>query len=329
MTTLVTKHDFRSFLGTGKPVLLDGGTGSELQRRGVNVSRGIGPDGYLGSWSSTAMGDAPAIVRQIHEDYFRVGADIVTTNSYNTNRGQLARVGLADKMEEYSRLAVELAVDARDRIAPGAFVAAAIAPMTRIPRAFYNSPPSDFDFAREEPPEHMLREWGDQTAVLAAAGAEVILIETMLSIPQAKAAVRAASQTGLPILVGVNATPEGTMHTGATLKELVAALKEEDLMIDGMLLMCMSPASISANLPKLRDAFGGPIGAYANIGYNRSTEPPEYPSRQWHVFETADTPPERYAEYGHEWLGKGCQMIGGCCGTTPEHIAALRPIVKG
>jgi homocysteine S-methyltransferase len=274
------------------------------------------------------MGDAPAIVSQIHEDYFRVGADIVTTNSYNTSRGQLARVGLADKMEEYSRLAVEVAVDARDRVAPEAFVAAAIAPMTRIPRAYYKSPPAGFDFAQEEPPDHMLHEWGDQTVVLAAAGADLILIETMLSIPQAKAAVRAASQTGLPTLVAVNATPEGTMHTGATMQELVAALNEEDLMIDGMLLMCMSPESISANLPILRDAFAGPIGAYANIGYNRSTEPPDYPRRQWHVFETADTPPERYADYGRKWLGMGCQIIGGCCGTTPDHIAALRPIVK-
>jgi S-methylmethionine-dependent homocysteine/selenocysteine methylase len=329
MTTRVTNHDFRSFLATGKPILLDGGTGSELQSRGVNVSKGLGKDGFLGAWSSTAMGDAPALVREIHEDYFRVGADIVTTNSYNTNRGQLARVGLAHKMEEYSRLAVELAVDARDQLAPKAFVAAAIAPMTRIPRAYYKSPPAGFDFAREEPPEHMLREWGDQTAVLAGAGADLILIETMLSIAQTKAAVRAASETGLPTLVAVNATPEGTMHTGETLQELVAALKEESLMIDGMLLMCMPSASISANLPKLRDAFDGPIGAYANIGYLRSSEPPEYPKRQWHVFETADTPPERYAEYGREWLEMGCQIIGGCCGTTPEHIAALRPIVKG
>jgi S-methylmethionine-dependent homocysteine/selenocysteine methylase len=322
-----TTRDFRSFLATGQPILLDGGTGSELQRRGVNVSQGLGPDGYLGAWSATALGDAPEIVREIHEDYFRVGADVVTTNSYNTSRGHLGRVGLADRMEQYSRLAVELAVDARDRLAPDAFVAAAIAPTTRVPLDRYRTPPPGFDIARVEPPDQIFQEWKDQTAVLAAAGADLILIETMRTIPQAKAAARAASLTGLPVLLAVNATPEGTLHTGATLTELVEALEEEELAVDGMLLMCMPPELISANLPKLRDAYNGPIGAYANIGYKRSREPAEFPKRQWHVFETADTPPERYADYGREWLAMGCQIVGGCCGTTPEHIAALRPII--
>jgi homocysteine S-methyltransferase len=273
------------------------------------------------------MGDAPATVRQIHEDYFGVGADIVTTNSYNTSRGILGLAGLAHRMEEDSQLAVELAIDARNRIAPAAFVAAAIAPTTRIPRPYYSAPPAGFDIACAEPPEMIFEDWSDQTAVLAAAGADLILIESMRSITQAREAVRAASQTGLPVLLGVNLRPDGTMDTGETLRQLVAALENEALKVDGMVLMCMPPASISANLPKLREAYDGPIGAYANIGYKRSSEPAEYPARQWHVFETADTPPERYVEYGREWLAMGCQIVGGCCGTTPDHIAALRKLI--
>ena len=89
--------DLLARLRRGDRLLLDGGTGSELQRRGVNVSRGASVDAGLGPWSATAMEDAPDVVRQVHEDYLRIGADIVTANSYNASRGQLARVGLASR----------------------------------------------------------------------------------------------------------------------------------------------------------------------------------------------------------------------------------------
>ncbi|HWF49761.1 MAG TPA: homocysteine S-methyltransferase family protein, partial [Solirubrobacteraceae bacterium] len=85
----------RSRLEQGDLLLLDGGTGSELQRRGINIAKGVtaANDGTLGAWSATAVEEAPEVVRAIHEDYLRAGADIVTANSYNTNRGQLASVG--------------------------------------------------------------------------------------------------------------------------------------------------------------------------------------------------------------------------------------------
>jgi len=93
--------------------------------------------------------------------------------------------------------------------------------------------------------------------------------------------------------------------------------------------MCSSPDAISATLPQLRAAFQGPIGAYANIGYKRANRPARYPESQYHVIETTENTPERYAEYGRRWLDMGAQVVGGCCGTTPDHIAALRPVIKG
>ena len=126
-------RDLLARLRRGDHLLLDGATGSELQRRGLDVSKGASVEGGLGAWSATAMQDAPEVVRAIHEDYLRVGADVITANSYNASRGQLGRVGLADKMEEFSRRAMELAREARDRLAPEAFVAGSIAPTTRFP----------------------------------------------------------------------------------------------------------------------------------------------------------------------------------------------------
>jgi homocysteine S-methyltransferase len=244
----------------------------------------------------------------------------VTTNSYNANRGQLARVGLAHRMEDFSRLSVEIARVARDRVRPAAYVAGAIAPTTRFPNGW--------DPARVAPAEELRREWGDQAAVLAAAGADLILIESMSSIVQLRPAVEAAARTGLPVFLGLHAKPEATTSNGESMAEVVAALRADGRAVDAILLMCSGPSAISATLPALRAAFAGPIGAYANIGYRRAPVPPAYPERQYHVIEPGENTPARYAEYGREWLGMGAQIVGGCCATTPEHIAALAPVVK-
>ena len=101
-------------------------TGSELGRRGVNVSKGSTNE-KLGPWSATANVDAPSIVRQVHEDYLRLGVDIITSNSFWTNRPKLAVIGLSDRWEEYTRAAGELAIQARDAVNAAAYVAGGIA----------------------------------------------------------------------------------------------------------------------------------------------------------------------------------------------------------
>jgi len=308
-------------LARGERLLLDGGTGSELQRRGVNVSKGSSVEGGLGAWSAPAVDEAPEVLRAIHEDYLRLGADVVTANSYNTNRGQLARVGLAHRMEELSRRAVEIAREARDRLAPAAAVAGSIAPTTRFP--------TGWDPARVAPATSLLREWSDQVAVLAEAKADLILIESMSAVFQLLSAVRAARVSGLPVWLGIHATVDGTMTSGESVDDLVRAIDEQGLQVDAILLMCSPPAAITATLPKLREAYPGTTGAYANIGYRRGPVPAHYPETQYHVIDVGENTPERYAEHGRTWRDMGAQIIGGCCATTPDHIAALRPVVKG
>src|SRR5437868_5954329 len=112
-------RDIRDRLREGDVLLLDGATGSELGRRGVSVSKGSTKD-KLGPWSATANVDAPNLVRQVHQDYLRLGVDIITSNSFWTNRPRLAMIGLADQWEEYTRTAGELALQARDAVNPDA-----------------------------------------------------------------------------------------------------------------------------------------------------------------------------------------------------------------
>jgi S-methylmethionine-dependent homocysteine/selenocysteine methylase len=316
--TSMPSIDILSRLAAGDHLLLDGATGSELQHRGVNVSKGMASDGsVLGAWSATAMVDAPEVVRAIHEDYLRVGADIITANSYNTNRGQLRRVGMEDRMEEFSRLAIELARQARDKFNAQAYVAGSIAPTTRMPFGW--------DPKNIAPPAELLREWTDQSKVLAEAGADLILIETMTAIFQARAAVQAAKTTGLPVFLAVHPTVGGTMESGETMQQLVEALSDDPA--DSILLMCQPPEAVSATLPNLRQAFQGPIGAYANVGYGKNSAPLDNPARQYHELHVRCHPTE-YADFVKTWLGMGAQIVGACCGSSPEHIALLRQIVK-
>jgi homocysteine S-methyltransferase len=176
------------------------------------------------------------------------------------------------------------------------------------------------------PPETELRrEWGDQVAVLAEAGADLILIESMYAIFQLRPAGEVARATGLPVFLGIQALPGGTLESGETAADLAAALKGRE--VDAILPMCSWPESISAMLPQLRAAYSGAIGGYANLGYGFSKAPLDVPGRQYHSINVRYSPVD-YARFAQEWLEMGAQIVGGCCASTPEHIALLRPLVK-
>ena len=122
------REDIAARLRSGDRLLMDGGTGSEIQRRGISITHGWDTAGSINSWSARALGEAPDIVRQVHEDYLEEGAEIIITNSFWTNRTRMGMDGMADRWEEYTRLAGEIAVDARDAVNPDAYVAGGIAP---------------------------------------------------------------------------------------------------------------------------------------------------------------------------------------------------------
>ena len=294
-------------LRRGETLLMDGATGSELQRRGVDVSKGA-KKGELGVWSASANVEAPDVVRGVHEDYYSAGADLVTSNSFWTNRPKLAMIGEEARWEEYTRAAGELAVGARDAVSPGSYVAGGIAP-----------PGGDVDLCAE---------FEDQARVLAGAGVDVMLPEYVYSIEDAVVCVEACATSGLPVFLGIcNVTPEGAMRSGESLEDLAAALRGRP--VDAVLIMCTSPGDISAAMPRLRQVFDDAVGAYANVGYRINPNFGESADEKWHVFRDEGCPPERYAEFAAEWKEMGANVIGGCCATTPAHVEAIRPAVKG
>jgi homocysteine S-methyltransferase len=312
-------------LEAGEALLMDGATGEELRARGADVFAGndfgeadhaavlermavesvaylqeSDPDSMrevhdaflrrLGPWSAPLNVEEPEMVRAVHEDYLRVGADIVISNNFFTGRSNLARLGLGDAWETYARAAARLAIDARDAVNAEAYVAGGMAP----------------------PPEGDLSvEFAEEAALLADAGVDVILAEYLGTVEEAVAAVEACAPVGLPVLLGMrHVSATGTLQYLQTFEELARAL--DGAPVAGVLLMCSPPEHVSVGLPKLRDAYGGVIGAYSHNPVGLAEGQDEY---------------ARFAEYGEAWLKMGAQIVGGCCRTRPRHIAALAPVV--
>lgn len=305
-------------LSSGDRLLMDGGMGSELQRRGVDVLQGATAQ-RLGAWSGPANINAPDVVTEVHRDYLEAGADIIISNSFWTNRHRLAPIGLGDDWERYARAAGSIAAKTRTAANPEAYVAGGIAvPCVEValPGAGRN-PASDVESLGRSAVRNMFSE---VAKVLADEGADFILPEYIGYIEDAVAAVEGAAEAGLPVLLGMrHVTVDGHLQYGESFEELASALR--GLGVAGVLLMCSQPEEVSGSLPNLRSAFDGPIGAYSQIGYRPIAPLGGEGSRD--PLPAGENSPERLAEFASDWLAMGAQIVGGCCATTPAHIRAM------
>jgi homocysteine S-methyltransferase len=316
-------------LEAGEVLIMDGGTGSELQKRGVDMNKGATTEvrqdrrdtgqhvGTEGVWSASANLDAPDVVREIHTDYLNAGAEIVISNNFYTSRSMMALIGEQDRWEQYTRRGGELAIEARDAVNPEAYVAGGFAPTMSTSG-------------------NLRKEFEDQSRVLAESGVDFLLPEYVggdtvheRPIADCVTAVSACATRGLPVFLGIcNVKQEGTMWHGESFTDLVEALKGHR--VDGIFLMCSPPEAISACLPKLREVFDGPIGAYGHLGYSENPKFGTAPDEPYFKIDTLEhNTPQRYAEFAREWKEMGAQVIGGCCATGPEHIEAVRSALKG
>jgi homocysteine S-methyltransferase len=297
---------FLSRLTSARPLLLDGATGTELNRRGVNTD--------LPLWSARALVEAPEVLRAIHMDYVRAGAEILTANTCRTHRRSLAAGGLGHRASELTRLAVETARAAAAEAGGGreVFVAGSLAPLEDCYSPDLVPPQAEAE-----------REHAEMAGHLAAAGVDLILVETMNTIREAQAAARAARATGAPVLASFVCRTDGRLFSGETVAAAAAAIAP--LGVAGLLINCTPSTTIHTPFAELRAAARredrpAPItGLYANIGHTNDVD-------GW--TNTADVSPLEYARLASGWLKQGANLLGGCCGTTPAHIAALRRILE-
>jgi len=290
-------NPLKSRLNRGELILLDGALGTELELRQISTP--------LPLWSAQALFDSPDAVRSIHEGYVRAGADILTANTFRATPRTLAKAGRAADTERMVGRAVSLAREAADR-ARGAreiLIAGALAPLEDCYRP---------DLAPD--PALAEREHAEQAVRLARAGVDLILIETMNSTAEAKAALRGAKPSGLPVLVSFICKSATEILNGESLADAVRAV--EPFKPDVILVNCTAPDTIAACLGEMARSTRSPIGCYPNAGA------PDIAHGTW-LFDPAWTP-EKFAEAAATWVARGAQVIGGCCGVGPDHIRALR-----
>jgi S-methylmethionine-dependent homocysteine/selenocysteine methylase len=278
----------------GGVLVLDGGTGSELGRRGVRLD----PD----AWSAPAtLTDFETLVG-IHADFIDAGADIVTTNTFAASRFVLAAAGLEARATELVRRAVEAARLARERCGRDVAIAGS---MSCLPPAFDT---------HRYPDERAERSaYAELAETLAAAGVDALLLEMMQETRHAPLACEAAHAVGLPVWLGVSCRrdPGGTL-VGFDSPSVPLATCLETLLPWAPAAVAVMHSPLDALVPALaavRQRWAGLLGAYPEIGDAASG--------------TAAVTPEDLVREARAWLEAGARLLGGCCATTPAHVRAL------
>jgi homocysteine S-methyltransferase len=308
MTTAATAT-LAALLARRRPTLIDGAVGTELARRGVPTT--------LPLWSAHALVDDRGLetLRAIHLDYARAGAEVLVTNTFRTTARALRKGGREGDLPVLNRRAVEAARAAAESAGPrpgkagrrACLVAGSIAPLEYCYRPDLVPPQAE-----------CLAEHRRQVEMLAGLGVDFILIETMNLRREAEAALAAARGCGLDVLLSLCPRSPGHLLSGEPLEGAVPALVAAGgPRLRGVLLNCATPEVLEEVYPRfarLVEATGLPAGLYAHLG-----EPDDVTG--WTMPERHE--PERYAAWMERRVAEGARLVGGCCGTTPDHIAAL------
>ena len=292
-------------LEAGETILMDGGMGSEFDRRGLTTPT---------IWSGGPMITHPDLVREVHQDYIEAGAEIIITNTFSTGRDVLEQVDLEDKIVLANRQGIEAAVQARSNTGTEDSVIIAASVSTMSPKAHAEVP---------VPYEKALETYREQLAEMAKGGADVAVGEMLVRISDTLAVIDAAAELGLPVWVGLSLVPDGDelylgiqdRHGGETLQDAMDAIKDRD--IATVFIMHTSVDDTAPGLEIVKKNWSGTFGAYAHFPRAGGPIPGQ------------GIEPQRYLEYAKVWSEQGALIIGGCCGTRPDHIKVLREWLSG
>jgi methionine synthase I (cobalamin-dependent)/5,10-methylenetetrahydrofolate reductase len=285
-----------------RPVLADGAMGTVLSARGVFINR---------CFDELNLSD-PNLIVAVHEEYLQAGAEILETNTFGANRFRLTRHGLGGKVEEINAAGVRLARQAVERLKERrtgeVWVAGAVGPLgVRLEPLGKTG----LDEARAA--------FAEQIAVLKKNGVDLLIIETMPALNEAREALEAAKTVApdLPVLVMVTVDDEGECLDGSSAAQAAAWLTEWGAGAVGV--NCSTgPATVLTAIEEMRKATTLPLAAMPNAGMPRAVE-----GRNIYLCS-----PEYMASFARKAIAAGVQIVGGCCGTTPNHIRAMRSAIR-
>jgi homocysteine S-methyltransferase len=297
-----------------RPVLADGAMGTLLNSRGIFINR---------CYDELNLSN-PALILSVHEEYLQAGAEIVETNTFGANRFRLTRHGLGDKVRDINAAGVQLARRAVERLrakqAGEAWVAGSVGPLgvrlEPLGKTGLNEARAAF---------------AEQIGVLAGdggqngrkngegTGVDLLIIETMPALNEAHEALKAAGEVApdLPVLVMVTVDEEGNCLDGSSPEHAAALLSEWGASAIGV--NCSTgPTNVLTAIEAMRAATKLPLAAMPNGGLPRAVE-----GRNVYLCS-----PEYMASFARKAIAAGVQMVGGCCGTTPNHIRAMRSAMR-
>lgn len=286
-----------------EPLIIDGGTGTEIEQRGVPMDDA--------SWCAAALQSHPETIREVHESYIQAGAEVIIANTFTASRHVLEEAGLGDSFEELNRRGVELAREARERVATDYPVSVAGSISTFPPR---------LDPARKPHPDRARENYQAQARILAEAGADLIAFEMVRDVEHTRIAVSAAIETGLPLWLGFSATRTGGAEDGElalweggeTLSGAAADLTRVGVSLVSV--MHTLTEDTPEALKSIREHWQGPLGAYPHSG--------RFVMPNWQFNDVIS--PEDFVAEAWKWRELGATAIGGCCGIGPEHIRLLK-----
>ena len=289
-----------------KVTILDGGMGQELVRRAGKATP---------LWAMQSLLDAPELVRAVHDDFFAAGAEVATTNTYAVLPDRLAAFGLSERLGELIETSCRLAAEARDSAGHG-LVAGSLGPL-------------GFSYQPENaPPPEAAAEIYAEVARHHVSVVDVLIIETMSSVDQARGALMGAGLAGKPIWLALSVNDnDGTkLRSNEELVDIGPLIVE--FAPERVLLNCSRPEAISEGIPILAKLHPH-VGAYAN-GFTRIADNFNHIGATTDLLSARqDLGPAAYAAFAQDWVAAGARTVGGCCEVGPDHIAALAQCLRG
>jgi S-methylmethionine-dependent homocysteine/selenocysteine methylase len=285
-------------------VILDGGTGTDIQRRGVPM--------HGETWCAEANVSHPEVIKAVHADYIRAGAHVITANTFATSPVLFDALGRASEIAALDAHAVKLAKQARDETATGPVAIAGSFSTMRLLKQGSDRESTAKPWSRDQTRD-LMRAKAD---ALAAAGADLIIMEMMRDIDYSVWATEAALATGLPVWVGISLETKATgklsgySRPDQPAQDVIAALAA--LKPQAMAIMHTSVADTDLALPLAAALYDGPLGVYPESGHFKMPD-----------WQFADLTPAEFVTACTRWRSSGVAMLGGCCGIGPDHISAL------